>query len=125
MKLNTKKLLTGAAGLLGGSFIIGGIHKIIKSRKETDAIVAETEEKIAESKALIAKSIEQLEETDKLQTEIDDLLAQAKRTQMAIESTWSDLAEIAGEEEVKRFRNITFTTNEFTTDENDEWEPLE
>lgn len=118
MKLNTKKLLTGAAGLLGGSFIVVGISKIIKSRKETDAIVAETEEKLSESKALIAKSIEQLEETDKLIAETDELIAQAKRTHVAIESCWSDLAEIVGEEEVERFRNITFT-------ENDEWAPSE
>lgn len=118
MKLNAKKLLTGAAGLLGGSFIIGGICKIIKSRKETDAIAAETEEKIAESKALITKSMEQLEETEKLIAETDEIIAQTKRTHMAIESCWSDIAEIVGEEEVNRFRNITFT-------ENDEWTPSE
>ena len=112
MKLNSMKLLTGAAGLLGGSFIVVGIGKIIKSRKETDTIVAETEEKLAESKALIAKSIEQLAETDKLIAETDEIIAQTNRTHMAIESCWSDLAEIAGEEEVQRFRNITFTTSE-------------
>ena len=55
---------------------------------------------------------------DKLIAETDEIIAQTRRTHMAIESCWTDLAEIAGEEEVQRFRNITFT-------ENDEWAPSE
>ena len=104
--MNCKNLLKGAFGVLAGSFIAGGIHTIVKSRRETKEICKQTEASIAESEELIAKAKEQLKETDKLIEETDNAIAEAHRTQMAIDATWKQLEEIYGEEQVKRFREI-------------------
>lgn len=104
--MNYKNFLKGAVGVFAGSFVVGGIRTIVKSRKETKEICKQTEASIAESEELIAKAKEQLKETDKLIEETDNAIAEAKRTQMAIDSTWKTLEEIYGEEQVKSFREI-------------------
>lgn len=108
--MNYRNLLKGAAGIFAGSFIAGGIAAIVKSRRETKELCAQTEAKIKESEALIAESVKLTEDMDKMIAETDAAIAEAKRTQIAIRAIQDELG--IDEADAERARFIFMTSEE-------------